>query len=433
MSLSRLINEREATVCVLGLGYVGLPLALLIARKGFEVRGYDPVVNSQEKLERKLSSLHYLHEEESGEAAASISVSGDESLLDGCDIYIVCVPTPLTERDEPDLSYVVEAADTIERHVSSGALVVLESTTYPGTTREVFRPRLEANGKIAGSDFLLAYSPEREDPGNRSFRTSDIPKVVGADDEASREAAFRFYSALVKEVVLVSSSAAAEGTKLLENIYRAVNISLVNELKVAYEALGVDIWEVISAAATKPFGFQAFYPGPGIGGHCIPVDPFYLAHRAREAGIPARFIELAGNVNRSMPEYVLTRLEHALARREKKLSGSRVLVLGVAYKPDISDTRNSPALVLIRMLAQRGCDVRYYDPFVPSLAGHGGVFEAMRSLSPSDISVDKCDAAVMVTNHSAFDIRKLKSALRLIIDTRNVFGSSDPSCEVVKA
>ncbi|RKY20341.1 MAG: nucleotide sugar dehydrogenase [Planctomycetota bacterium] len=429
------VADRSAAVAVLGLGYVGLPLALTAAEKGFRTVGFDVSRRRVEELLSGRMGVKTAGEERLRKALESglFRPTWEEAELREADVFVICVPTPLDRYRRPDLGYVRSAGEAAARALRPGVLVSLESTTYPGTTEEVLVPLLEKTGLVAGEDFEVCYSPEREDPGNPRYSTSNIPKVVGADTERGRRWATAFYSALVSEVVPVSSCKAAEATKILENVYRAVNISLVNELKVIYERMGIDIWEVIRAAATKPFGFQAFYPGPGMGGHCVPVDPFYLSHKAKSIGVSARFIELAGKINRDMPGYVVERLGEALAERGKELRGSRVLVLGLAYKPDVPDTRESPALAVMRKLKRLGARVEYYDPLVPEMPEEGGLRSPRRSVESVE-GAGPFDAGILVTAHSSFDYEALYRALPLIVDTRNAFGRlGDPEGKVVKA
>src|SRR4051794_17828722 len=360
------IEARTARVAVLGLGYVGLPLAETFAWGNYPVLGFDIDPDKIAKLEKGESYIGHIEPERVAELVATgrFEATTDPGRLAQADVLVICVPTPLGEAREPDLSFVVRTARTIRDYLCRGQLVVLESSTYPGTTDEVVQPILEETGLIAGTDFFLAYSPEREDPGNRDFATRNIPKVVGGIDVTSRDLAVALYRPVVDGVVPVSSARVAEACKILENTYRAVNIALVNELKVVFDAMGIDVWEVIAAAKTKPFGFQAFYPGPGLGGHCIPIDPFYLTWAARKQGVNTRFIELAGEVNTAMPARVVERVTEALNDCKKPLKGSRVCVLGVAYKKDVDDPRESPAFPIMEQLQRRGAIVSYHDPLI---------------------------------------------------------------------
>src|SRR4051795_7701838 len=365
--LSQLIEDTSAVVGVIGLGYVGLPLLAAFHRAGFPVIGFDIDPAKITALKKGENYLKHLGPELTANLVSSgkFDATDDFARLGEADVVISCVPTPLGKHLEPDLSYVEKTADDIAKTLRKGQLVVLESTTYPRTTREIMLPRFEAKGLKCGEDFFVAYSPEREDPGRKDFHTQTIPKLVGGIDPISGELATALYRRAIQKVIPVSTAEVAEAAKLLENIYRAVNIALVNEMKMVLTAMGIDVWEVIRAAATKPFGFQAFYPGPGLGGHCIPIDPFYLTWKAREVGMPTRFIELAGEVNRGMPEYVIQRTTLALNQQGKPIKGSRILVLGLAYKPDVDDVRESPSFELIDKLEELGAVVDYNDPHVP--------------------------------------------------------------------
>src|SRR5262245_12469113 len=366
MNLQSKIDNSSAVIGVIGLGYVGLPLMAAFHRAGFSVIGFDVDQAKIDALHRGENYLKHL-----GKTLVSEMKSGgrfdattNSARLGECDVIISCVPTPLGAHREPDLSFVENSADDIAKTLRPGQLIVLESSTYPRTTREVMLPRFEARGLVCGKDFFLAYSPEREDPGRKDHNTQTIPKLVGGIDAKSGELAVAMYRKAIKQVIPVSTAEVAEAAKLLENIYRAVNIALVNEMKMVLEAMGIDVWEVIRAASTKPFGFQAFYPGPGLGGHCIPIDPFYLTWKAREVGLPTRFIELAGEVNRAMPDYVVQRTTLALNDHGKAVKGSKILVLGLAYKPDVDDVRESPSFELIEKLVELGASVDFHDPHV---------------------------------------------------------------------
>ena len=416
-------SGKTARVGIIGMGYVGLPLARAASDAGYRVLGFDI---DPAKVEALNAGRSYLRDIPTTDIermqAAGFEATADSAQLAEADAILICVPTPLGLHHEPDLTYVVRSAEAVASGLRRGQLVVLESTTYPGTTREVVRPILERGGLRCGRDFFLAYSPEREDPGNASYTTRTIPKVVGADDALSRQLGAQLYRGIVREVVAVSSSDSAEAVKILENIFRAVNITMVNELKVIFSRMGIDIWEVIEAAKTKPFGYMPFYPGPGLGGHCIPIDPFYLSWRAREFGLDTRFIELAGQINATMPAYVVERLAKALdARFRKGLNGSRILVVGLAYKKNVADIRESPALAIIARLEQRGAAVDYHDPFVaeiPETRDHAGL--AGRRSRPLDPEVlASCDAAVIVTDHDCIDFALLTAHCPLVVDTRN--------------
>jgi UDP-N-acetyl-D-glucosamine dehydrogenase len=433
--LLRRIRERTAHVGVIGLGYVGLPLARAFTTKGFRVLGLDLDPARVARLRQGKSPLGHLPDEAVREmTAAGFEATDRMERLDEPDAILLCVPTPLTAAREPDLGCVVDAARAVAGRLRSGQLVVLESTTYPGTTRDVVLPILAESGLRVGEDFFLAYSPEREDPGNPHFSTATIPRVVGGLESHSLELAATLYEQAVARVVRVSSPEVAEACKILENTYRAVNIALVNELKVLYERMGIDVWEVIEAAKTKPFGFQAFYPGPGLGGHCIPIDPFYLAWVARKHGLSTRFIELAGEVNTAMPQYVVGRIADALNDVGKAVKGSRVLLLGMAYKKDVDDTRESPGLELLELLLRKGADVQYNDPHVPRLPATHRPLPELVSQELTAESVRSRDCVVIVTDHSAYDWAWLVEHAPLVVDTRNATrGVSGAAGRVVRA
>ncbi len=434
---SRFIR-REATVGVVGLGYVGLPLVMEFCSAGFKVLGLDIDGEKVKSLSRGESYIGHIPSAkiramvESGRFRATTDFSESSK----ADAILICVPTPLTAQREPDLSYIESTGRALAPHLRKGALVVLESTTYPGTTDEVLRPLLERPNFKSGRDFLLAYSPEREDPGNPNFSTGKIPKVVGGCDDAALDAADALYSQIVVKTVRVSSARTAEAVKLTENIFRSVNIALVNELKVIYAKMGIDVWEVIGAAKTKPFGFMPFYPGPGLGGHCIPIDPFYLSWKAREFDSPARFIELAGEINTAMPTYVVERLADALNDRSKSVKGSNILIVGLAYKKDVDDMRESPSLRLIEMLEARGAKVAYYDPHIPAVkpSREHPRLTGRRSVNWDVKSFAKYDAVLLATDHSEVDYSALAQSAKLIVDTRNAFaGVAKAKGKVVKA
>ncbi|HXI13956.1 MAG TPA: nucleotide sugar dehydrogenase [Thermoanaerobaculia bacterium] len=429
------IERRESTVGVIGLGYVGLPLVLLFQEAGFPVIGFDL---DEEKVKNLSSGSSYIrHISAEGVKRAfgrgDARATTDFSLLDECDAIIICVPTPLGSHREPDLSFVRTTAQTIATHLRIGQLVVLESTTYPGTTREELLPRFEARGLNCGSDYFLAFSPEREDPGNERFNTKNIPKVVGGIDEPSLQLAVALYRSVIDRIVPVSSPEVAESSKLLENIFRAVNIALVNELKVLFERMGINIWEVIEAAKTKPFGFMPFYPGPGLGGHCIPLDPFYLTWKAAEYGTWARFIELAGEINTGMPRYVVDRTVEAINRQGQSIVGAKVLVLGLSYKPDIDDDRESPSFELIETLQERGATVAYCDPYVP-FARKGRKHDlGLQSVPCTADEFAKYDAVLVSTSHSQFKEPSLYERTKLVIDTRNILRTGAHGPPIVRA
>ena len=425
------IRRREALVGVLGLGYVGLPLGLAFSESGFRVLGFDVDDRKVEALNAGRNYIDHLPAERVAEDVASgrLRASSDFGRLDEPDALLICVPTPLDRYREPNLDYVRKTAEAIAEKLRPGQLVILESTTYPGTTDELVRPILERGGLRCGEDFYLAFSPEREDPGNQQFGTTGIPKVVGGLGEAAGQLASELYSDVFTAVVPVSSARVAEAAKLTENIFRAVNIALVNELKMVYDAMDIDVWEVLDAAATKPFGFMRFTPGPGWGGHCIPVDPFYLSWKAREFGQRARFIELAGEVNVEMPRYVLGKLRDALDSRRKPLNGSKILVVGLAYKPDISDPRESPAFEILELLMEHGAEVSYHDPHIPEAPKMRTWpdLPAMRSVDLDDDRLAEQDAVLIVTNHSGVDYDRLLAEAPLVVDTRGVYRDEAPN------
>ena len=436
------IDRREAIVGIVGMGYVGLPLAHTFWQAGFPVLGFDIDPAKVEALQAGRSYIKHIPAERIAEMRKDnrFAATTDFARLEEVDTILICVPTPLTAMREPDLSYLEATGEQMQQHLKKGQLVVLESTTYPGTTRDVLRPILEAGGLVAGEDFLLAFSPEREDPGNPNFTTKSIPKVVGGYDEASQEAACVLYAAAVAQVVPVSTMEVAEACKLTENIYRAVNIALVNELKVIYDRMGIDVWEVLEAAGTKPFGFGRkenktfFTPGPGLGGHCIPIDPFYLTWKAREFGVATRFIELAGEINTSMPDFVVNRLMIALNKRGKALKNAKVLVLGLAYKPDVDDMRESPSIILIEKLQVLGADVSYNDPYIPKAPRQREHDLRMESLPLTEDTLAAQDAVLISTNHSDYDYAWIVAHSPLVIDTRNATaGVTDGREKIVKA
>jgi UDP-N-acetyl-D-glucosamine dehydrogenase len=429
------IASRTARVGVIGLGYVGLPLSRTFVAAGFPVLGFDVDPVKVGKLERNESYIAHVGPDTLRRMRENgFEATADFARLGEADAVVICVPTPLTESREPDLTYVVKSAEAVAKTLRRGQLVVLESTTYPGTTRKVVLPILEATGLEVGRDYFLAYSPEREDPGNPDYSTPTIPKVVGGADERTTELAAGLYGAAVVNVVPVSSPEVAEACKILENTYRAVNIALVNEMKVLYDRMGIDVWEVIDAAKTKPFGFQAFYPGPGLGGHCIPIDPFYLTWVARQYGLTTRFIELAGEVNTAMPGYVVSRVADALNMAGKPVNGSRVLLLGMAYKKNVDDARESPGLEIMDLLLKKGARVEYNDPHIPALPPmrhYPTLRMASRELTPEYLG--RCDAVVVVTDHSAYDWDFVLKHAPLVIDTRNATKGAIGPGRVVKA
>ncbi|MGH9500423.1 MAG: nucleotide sugar dehydrogenase [Terriglobales bacterium] len=427
-ALKSKIEQKRAAIAIIGLGYVGLPLALLYSEQEFPVTGFDIDQRKVTTLDQGGTYIFRIPATEIQAAKArGFSATADYSQLKEMDAIIICVPTPLNEYHEPDLSYITETAKSIAPHLRAGHLVILESTTYPGTTEEVLIPILETGnrqglkasrgGESDAGTFYVAFSPEREDPGNTTVARRDIPKVVGGLDARASDLAAALYGAIFNRVVRVSSPAAAEMTKLLENIYRCVNIALVNELKLLSLRMGIDIWEVIEAAATKPFGFQPFYPGPGLGGHCIPVDPFYLSWKAKEWDFRTRFIELAGEINTNMPYHVLESVGRALNQQKKALNGSRVLLLGVAYKKDIDDLRESPALAIIELLQKEGAQVSYNDPYFP-IVGKGRKYDLQMKCAPLD-NLGQYDCVLIVTDHSDYDFARIVRDSKLVVDTRN--------------
>lgn len=422
MNLTEKIGNRTARIGIIGLGYVGLPLVFEFCRAGFQVTGFDVDPIKVEKIERGESYIKHLSSSLIAEAAPRFQATTDFSLLGGMDCIIICVPTPLNKYREPDLTYVLETTRTIAKYLKKGQLITLESTTYPGTTDEDMRFILEETGLKAGEDFHLAFSPEREDPNNSQFSTRTIPKVVGGYTPQCLAVAKAMYDSVVDRTVPVSSTKAAEATKLLENIYRAVNIALVNELKMLFDRMGIDIWEVIDAAKTKPFGFQAFYPGPGLGGHCIPIDPFYLTWKAREFEMSTRFIELAGEINTLMPHYVVAKTIEALNSRGKSIKDARILLLGLAYKKNVDDTRESPSLRVMELLQERQATVDYNDPFVPVPPKFRKYNLQQRSIPLTVENLRNYDCVVVVTNHDTYDPAFLVEHAKLIIDTRNLIG-----------
>jgi UDP-N-acetyl-D-glucosamine dehydrogenase len=421
IALKSKIADGSAIVGIIGLGYVGLPLLQAFHAAGLRVIGFDVDPRKIALLKQGENYLKHLGQSLVSDMlrAGRFDATADFARLAEADAVISCVPTPLGKHLEPDLSYVAKTADDIAAALRPGQLVVLESTTYPGTTRQIMLPRLNATGLKCGVDFFLAYSPEREDPGRKDLKTQTIPKLVGGIDPVSGDIATELYRIAIKQVIAVSSAEVAEAAKILENVYRAVNIALVNEMKMVLTAMNIDIWEVIAAASTKPFGFQPFYPGPGLGGHCIPIDPYYLTWKAREVGLPTRFIELAGEVNRSMPDYVVQRVMLALNDRGKAVRGSRVLVLGLAYKPDVDDVRESPSFALIEKLQELGAAVDYNDPHVPATHKMRHHDLQMESVLLTPASLQAYDCILVSTHHAAYDWQMIADHGRVIIDTRN--------------
>ena len=425
-------NSKTAVIGILGLGYVGLPLMLRYSEVGYKVIGIDIDEKRVENLNKGISGIEHIANEKITRAKETgFLATTDFSKVSDCDALILCVPTPLNKYREPDLSYVTSTTNSLKAYLRAGQVISLESTTYPGTTEEEILPRLEESGLVVGQDLFLVYSPEREDPGNQNFNTHSIPKVIGGHTRACLEVGTALYQHAIEKIVPVSSTKAAEMTKLLENIHRAVNIGLVNEMKVVADRMGIDIFEVIDAAATKPFGFTAYYPGPGLGGHCIPIDPFYLTWKAREYGLHTRFIELSGEVNKAMPEYVLNKLIDGLNNVKKPLNGSRILVLGIAYKKNVDDVRESPSIEIMELIRAKGADVAYSDPHVP-------VFPKMRdhSFNLSNTEVNEkalagFDAVILATDHDGFDYDLIEQHAKLIIDTRGIYRK--PKAHIVRA
>jgi len=436
MAFLERIEEKSAVIGVVGLGYVGLPLMREFVKAGYRGLGFDTDPAKVEKLNAGRSYILSVPSEMVAKwrKDKKFEATGDMKRLKEPDALLICVPTPLTPTRDPDLSFIEQTGEDIGRALRKGQLVVLESTTYPGTTAEVLRPKLESlSGLKCGVDFYLAFSPEREDPGNPKFSTGTIPKVVGADEEKSIAAARAMYSKIVPQVVEVSSTRAAEAVKLLENIFRAVNIALVNELKMLFDRMGIDVWEIIEAAKSKPFGFMPFYPGPGLGGHCIPIDPFYLTWKAREYGMATRFIELAGEINSSMPRYVVNRVMEALNEQNKALKGAKVLVVGVTYKPDLDDPRESPALEIIKLLRERGAEVSYHDPLYPRLRGFRKYDFDFGSVPLNRKNLSSSDCVLIVTNHSNIDYQLIVDEGSLVVDSRNACAGVSGKATVVKA
>ncbi len=431
--------SRKARIGVVGLGYVGLPLACAICTENFQAVGFDIDDNKIQKLRRGESYIGNIHNDKVSTFVKGglLVPTSDFSQLEEVDAVLLCVPTPLNKNREPDMTYVVKTAETVAKHLRRGQLIVLESTTYPGTTRDLIAPILEqATGMKSGVDFFLAFSPEREDPGNAKYHTAVIPKVIGGEGPDALRLAQTMYDQFLQKTVAVSSTATAEAVKLTENVFRSVNIALVNELKVIYDAMGIDIWEVIEAAKTKPFGYMPFYPGPGLGGHCIPIDPFYLTWKAREFGITTKFIELAGEINISMPRFVVNRLVETLdSRFGKSLSASKVLILGMAYKKNVADIRESPSFAIMDLLTARKAEIAFHDPYVdvvPSTREHAH-YTGMKSQNLTPEVVAGFDAVVIVTDHDGVDYGMVAANAKLVIDTRNALATAKFRDNIVKA
>ena len=414
-------KEKSAHVAVLGLGYVGLPLAVVFAESGFKVTGIDPIEAKVRQIKDGKSYILDIPDEKIKKLVESgnLSATMDYSVLSEIDGVSICVPTPLRKTGDPDLSYILAVSDSLKEYVHKGMVIVLESTTYPGTTREMILPKLEESGMEVGRDFFLAFSPERVDPGRTDWTTTNTPKVLGGITPACLEVSEAWYGSALETVVPVSSAEVAEMAKLLENTFRMINIGMVNEMAIMCDRLGVDVWEVIEAAATKPFGYMKFLPGPGLGGHCIPIDPLYLSWKLKTVNYSARFIELASEINTSMPRYTVSKVQDTLNTHKKALNGSNILVIGIAYKPNIDDLRESPALDIIHLLEQKGARVGYHDPFIKSFKNDE---VRMESVSDLDSAVKAADCVVIVTNHSAYDYQKMLADAQLIVDTRNALG-----------
>lgn len=434
-NLLKKIRKKDALVSVIGLGYVGLPLALICAEKGFNVLGFDIDAKKTEKLNRGECYISHIDSKRLGRVIKQKKlVATDDFLrLNEPDVIMICVPTPLTLQRDPDMSYIIQTAKQIREKLRDGQLIILESTTYPGTTEELVREILEETGLVCGRDFFLAFSPEREDPGNKKYSTFNIPKVIGGFDKASGDLAQELYEKVINKTIRVANARTAEAVKLTENIFRSVNIALVNELKVIYERMNIDIWEVLDAASTKPFGFMRFNPGPGWGGHCIPLDPFYLSWKARECGMETKFIELAGEVNRRMPQYVLDKLQYALNARGKSVKKSKIMVIGLAYKKDINDDRESPAYKIIASLIESGANVSYHDDFVQKIRPTRQWPEAppLKSEPLNSKTIANQDAVMIITDHTSINYKLIAKHAKLIIDTRGVYRK--PLSNVIKA
>jgi UDP-N-acetyl-D-glucosamine dehydrogenase len=426
------LNNKSAVIGIVGLGYVGLPLVIRFAEEGFKVLGIDIDESKISKLNAGKSYIEHIPADAIHRSRkAGFRATANFAEASEADALIICVPTPLDEHREPDMSYVIGTVESLIPNIRAGQLMSLESTTYPGTTDEELLPRIQARGFTVGKNYFLTFSPEREDPGNQKFNTRTIPKVCGGITPACRDVGIALYSSIIDQVVPVSSTRVAEMTKLLENIHRSVNIGLVNEMKIVADRMGIDIHEVIKAAATKPFGFVPYQPGPGLGGHCIPIDPFYLTWKAREYGVHTRFIELAGEVNSGMPEWVIGKLSDALNDRSQSVKGSKVLVLGLAYKKDVDDPRESPSCILMELLRKRGAKVAYSDPHFPSFPKMREHKFDLKSVALTPKSIASYDCILLATNHSSFDYKMIKKNARLIVDTRNVY--PEPAKNVVKA
>lgn len=433
IELQSRISQKDFLLGIIGLGYVGLPLSLTFLRKSIKVLGYDVDPQKITKLQAGISYIKHIPSEDLADFVkqGKFSATADFSRLNEPDIILICVPTPLTQNREPDMQFIENTAQAIAKAIRPGQLVILESTTYPGTTVELLQPILESSGLKAGVDFGLAFSPEREDPGNTSYSTANIPKVAGGISADSTALAAAFYRTGLQSVIEVSSTQTAEMSKLLENIFRSVNIALVNELKILCHRMNINVWEVIRAASTKPFGYMPFYPGPGLGGHCIPIDPFYLTSKAREYDFPTKFIELAGEVNTAMPYYVVQRAMEALNSRKKSINGSKILLLGMAYKKDVDDDRESPSFKLLELLQEKGAEVVYNDPHIPVLKPSRKYSFRLESTELTAHSLAAADCVLLATDHSDYDYRFILDHANLIVDTRNAFNGLEGAAEKV--
>jgi len=431
--LENRIKQKEFLLGIIGLGYVGLPLSLTFLRKDISVLGFDLDPGKITKLQAGISYIKHIPSEDLANFVqqGKLSATADFSRLQEPDVVLICVPTPLTQNREPDMQFIENTAYAIAKVLRPGQLIILESTTYPGTTVELLQPILESSGLVAGNDFGLAYSPEREDPGNTKYSTANIPKVVGGINQDSTDLAAAFYKTGLQSVIEVSSTQTAEMSKLLENIFRSVNIALVNELKILCHRMDIDVWEVIRASSTKPFGYMPFYPGPGLGGHCIPIDPFYLTSKAREYDFPTKFIELAGEVNTAMPYYVVQQVMYGLNSRKKSINGSRILVLGVAYKKDVDDPRESPSFKLMKLLQEKGAEVHYNDPHIPVLKPMRKYTFNLKSADLTAETISSMDCLLLATDHSAYDYQFILDHAKLIVDTRNAFNGLPGKAEKV--
>ena len=430
-NLKSKITDKSANIGIIGLGYVGLPLAVEFAKVGFSVTGFD---NDSVKVSEINKGTSYIPDVPSKDvkdivSSGKLSVTSDKSLLNKMDVIIICVPTPLRKTKEPDISFILQAAEDINSNLRKGQLVILESTTYPGTTEEVILPKLGGNGLKVGKDIFIAFSPERVDPGNKKYKTKDIPKVVGGITETCTKLTRLLYGQIIKEVIPVSSTRSAEMVKLLENTYRIVNIGLINELALLCNKMDVDVWEIINAAKTKPFGFMPFYPGPGVGGHCISTDPHYLSWKARTYGFETRFIELAEKINSSMPHYVVDRITDGLNSQKKPLKGSKILIVGITYKKDISDMRESPSLAVINSLIEKEAKVQYHDPLVSNFEIDG---LSLNSIDLTKESVSSSDCVVIITDHTVLDYKLIAENANLVLDTRNALKAFKGNAKIIK-